>query len=330
MHGPARPVGAAARSTACAANATWTDNTSALGIDTTNGNFTYGGSITQALTLTKLGANTLTLTGANTYTRRHADQRRHPQYQRRYGAGAANAPLAFTGNGTLQAGADGIVLNSNRNITVNSGVTATIDTQAFNMSIAGPIGGQGGLTKVGTGTLTLTGSNNYTGNIFLTSGTLAINNRQQGVPSSSVVMSGNTTLDLSGGQRTGIGVSGLAGRCVRIADRPPGAAGRQHAGDRAGQLQHDILRHDFGQRRPGQERQRHVYAGRASTPTPAAPRSAAGELSLASSGALPPTGAISFTGGSLQATAANTTDYSSRFSHVRPGRTTASIPTARR
>ena len=40
-----------------------------------------------------------------------------------------------------------IVLNSNRAISVNSGVTATIDTQAFNMSIAGPIGGAGSLTN---------------------------------------------------------------------------------------------------------------------------------------------------------------------------------------
>ena len=46
--------------------ATWANNTSTLGIDTTNGNFTYGTSITQGLALTKLGANTLTLTGSNT------------------------------------------------------------------------------------------------------------------------------------------------------------------------------------------------------------------------------------------------------------------------
>ncbi|MEO5715170.1 MAG: autotransporter-associated beta strand repeat-containing protein [Luteolibacter sp.] len=47
---------------------------STLGLDTTNGDFTYGNAITntladtQAIGLTKLGANTLTLTGANTYT----------------------------------------------------------------------------------------------------------------------------------------------------------------------------------------------------------------------------------------------------------------------
>jgi fibronectin-binding autotransporter adhesin len=48
--------------------ATFADNTTALAIDTINGSFTYGTGISQAIGLTKLGANTLTLTGASTYT----------------------------------------------------------------------------------------------------------------------------------------------------------------------------------------------------------------------------------------------------------------------
>ena len=39
-----------------------------LGIDTSNGSFSYGSNITQAVGLVKPGVNTLTLTGANTYT----------------------------------------------------------------------------------------------------------------------------------------------------------------------------------------------------------------------------------------------------------------------
>ena len=49
-------------------SASWANNTAGLGIDTTNGDFTYGGNITQALTLTKLGSNALSLSGNNTYT----------------------------------------------------------------------------------------------------------------------------------------------------------------------------------------------------------------------------------------------------------------------
>ena len=49
-------------------NATWTDDTAVLGIDTTQGSFTYGSDISAALTLAKLGANSLILTGNNSYT----------------------------------------------------------------------------------------------------------------------------------------------------------------------------------------------------------------------------------------------------------------------
>jgi len=52
-----------------AANTNWSNGGGALGIDTTNGDFTYGSNITQAMELTKLGANTLTLTGVpHSYT----------------------------------------------------------------------------------------------------------------------------------------------------------------------------------------------------------------------------------------------------------------------
>ena len=46
----------------------WNAPTAGFGIDTTNGNYTYAGNITQTLSLTKLGSNTLTLTGDNTYS----------------------------------------------------------------------------------------------------------------------------------------------------------------------------------------------------------------------------------------------------------------------
>ena len=48
-------------------NFTWGAN-SVLGIDTTNGNFSYGGGIAGQMGLVKLGSNMLTLTGANSYS----------------------------------------------------------------------------------------------------------------------------------------------------------------------------------------------------------------------------------------------------------------------
>ena len=50
------------------ADTTWVSKTSTFGIDTTNGNLAYNGSVTQPVALAKLGPNTLTLTGSNTYT----------------------------------------------------------------------------------------------------------------------------------------------------------------------------------------------------------------------------------------------------------------------
>jgi len=50
------------------ANAPFTANTTGLAFDTTLGDFTYPGSITQAISLVKLGVNALTLSGASTNT----------------------------------------------------------------------------------------------------------------------------------------------------------------------------------------------------------------------------------------------------------------------
>ena len=113
--------------------------------------------------LTKVGLGKLSLAGVNTY----------------YGAtiaagvlninadaalGTASYPLNFSGNGTLQAGTSGIALPSTRSIAIQNGSIATFDTGTYSMSIAGGISGAGGsLAKIGSGTLTLTGSESYTG-----------------------------------------------------------------------------------------------------------------------------------------------------------------------
>ena len=111
--------------------------------------------------------------------------------------------LTFGGNSTLQAEAAGIVLSSSRTVTINSGVTATIDTHGNNMTISGQISGAGKLTKVGAGTLTLANStNNFNGGVSLNAGVLdfvsnALNNNAVNFSGGTLQWAGGNSQDVS-------------------------------------------------------------------------------------------------------------------------------------
>ena len=131
-----------------AAKTTWSSATSALGIDTAQGDFTYGSNLSQALSLTKLGPNTLTLTGSNSYT----------------GQTTVSAGTLQLGDGTV--GHDGSIAGS---IVNNSALVYNLNG---NQTYGGVISGAGNVTKAGTGTLTLTGVSSYTGMTTINQGTL--------------------------------------------------------------------------------------------------------------------------------------------------------------
>jgi autotransporter-associated beta strand protein len=159
---------------------------------------------------TKQGVGTLTLTGANTYS----------------GGTLVNA-------GALQAGAAN-VLSANSAVTVASGVT--LDLNNFNQAIgtlagagavslgsallttgndntsttfSGSIAGPGRLTKIGSGTLSLSGASTYTGPTTVSSGRLAIN--------------GSTTSDVTVGIGGNLGGSGtIVGSVVNRGTIAPG------------------------------------------------------------------------------------------------------------
>ncbi len=74
----------------------------------------------------------------------------------------------------MQAGATTVSLNVNRNIVINSGVTATLDNQGNALTIGGAISGAGNLVSMGGGSLTLTSQNTYAGTTAITAGSVLL------------------------------------------------------------------------------------------------------------------------------------------------------------
>ena len=78
------------------------------------------------------------------------------------------------GGGVVRASdARGFTSPLKMNLTGASGTNVTFDTQAAAVTLSGVLSGTGGLTKVGTGTLTLSGANTYAGPTRLVDGTVA-------------------------------------------------------------------------------------------------------------------------------------------------------------
>jgi outer membrane autotransporter barrel domain len=85
--------------------------------------------------------------------------------------GDTSGTLTFDG-GTLQLGAS-LALAATRPVLLAGG-GGTIDTQAFTGTVSGVISGVGALTKEGSGTLILTGMDNYTGGTRIDGGVLQL------------------------------------------------------------------------------------------------------------------------------------------------------------
>ncbi|WP_139221021.1 autotransporter-associated beta strand repeat-containing protein [Methylobacterium brachiatum] len=168
--------------------------------------------------LTKLGTGTAILTGTSTYTGATTLQ----DGTLRAGAAGAFAPVSAV---TVASGATLDLAGFNQGIGSLAGTgrvslgAGTLTAGADNSSTAfsGTITGSGGLAKAGTGTLTLSGLNTYTGPTTIAGGTLALTGAGSVAASSGVALAGGATFDI-GGLTAGTAIASLT-------DTAPGQAG---------------------------------------------------------------------------------------------------------
>ncbi len=139
--------------------------------------------------------------------------------------GKAIATVTFNG-GTLRAGGSSTTfLNALANTTVLFNASGgTVDTNGFNISIAAPLTASaastgGGLSKVGSGTLSLTASNSYAGGTTISAGQLLANNATSSL--------GTGTTTVTAGLLAGTGATGgpvnLSGGSISAGTGPSAA-----------------------------------------------------------------------------------------------------------
>ncbi|MDD5349658.1 MAG: autotransporter-associated beta strand repeat-containing protein, partial [Chthoniobacteraceae bacterium] len=163
--------------------------------------------------LTKAGTGMLILTGSSSYTgatNLNGGTVRFSALNNLGNGGAINF-----GGGALQYAKGNTADITTRAVTL-AGAGGTMDTNGNNVTFAGGMSGNGGLTKTGEGTLTLSGSNTYTGDTAINNGTLRLDlsNNPTGVVSpDSALLLGGGTLNVKGAS-TGASSQTLGGMAV--------------------------------------------------------------------------------------------------------------------
>ena len=140
----------------------------------------------------KTGTSTWTLTGTTTAVTRRTVNQGTLAVSADDDLGAASGELSF-GGGTLQFLSG---FTTNRTVTLNAGGGA-LDTDGNNATLSGAISGTGGLTKIGLGTLTLSGAGTYSGPTAVNAGTLQAGATSAFSPNSAYTVSSGAILDLN-------------------------------------------------------------------------------------------------------------------------------------
>jgi autotransporter-associated beta strand protein len=162
-----------------------------------------GGTISAVLAgpagLTKSGAGTATLSGANAYTGGTTLAAGILSVSADANLGAAGGSVTFSG-GVLRVTGTAITNLDSRTVnwaTFNGGFDIASSSNTF--TVNQDIGGNGALSKAGTGILVLGGANSYTGGTTVTAGTLRLaGGNDRLTPAGNLAISAST-LDLGGG-----------------------------------------------------------------------------------------------------------------------------------
>ncbi|RDJ27830.1 hypothetical protein DWF00_13000, partial [Bosea caraganae] len=188
----------------------------ALTVGNADASSTFDGVISGAGSLTKAGTGTFVLNGANAYTAGTTVSGGTLQL-------GSLGSLAATGSLGIGAGATFDLngrtqtigtLSGAGSLTLGGGGALSVGNGDGSSGFGGVISGDGSLTKLGTGTLTLTGANTYTGGTTISAGTLQLGDGTlDGSIAGSIVNNGMLSFNTAGsisfdGAMTGTG--GLA------------------------------------------------------------------------------------------------------------------------
>ena len=172
-------------------------------------NTTFPGTISGSGSLVKEGEGTLTLWGNNSYTGGTLVNEGTLTVGSNTALGTGTLSLAD--DTTLQAAANWLTLSNAIRLLGD----ATVDTQSNTFTLSGAISGAGGLDKIGSGTLILTGASTYTGETSVNEGVL----RVDGSLVSAVSVNEGATLmgtGIIGGLEVGSGAIVAPGNLIAI------------------------------------------------------------------------------------------------------------------
>ncbi|MDQ0043659.1 outer membrane autotransporter protein [Variovorax boronicumulans] len=172
-------------------------NNATLAIDRSDAH-TLSNTISGSGSLVKQGTGTTTLTAANSYAGGTAlkQGRLNVGHNLSLGTGA----LSMDDGTTLGFAANG--LNLANDVVLTGSNDPVIDTGSFGATLSGNISGGGFITKIGSGTLTLSGANSYTGATDVAAGTLKAGATGTFSAASAHTVRSGATLDLAGFSQT--------------------------------------------------------------------------------------------------------------------------------